>query len=253
MSNTAKDMLFKAARLTARGVIPASIKTYKLYRKLRGLLATHNSTYDAEYYARYVEPAAVQSAGPISNSIISQFSPKSVIDVGCGTGALLAAFRERGCLVAGIEYSDAALHYCRARGLIVTKFDIEQDIPTSMFARPRYDIAISLEVAEHLPEKIADRYVGLLCGLSSIVIFSAATPGQGGTDHVNEQPHSYWIEKFSARGYSHDGTSSKKFAQEWSATHVANFYCENIMVFRGKELSPIDVEIRGAALLALSR
>ena len=151
--------------------------------------------------ARYVEAAAIQSAGPISNSIILQFSPKSVIDVGCGTGALLAAFRERGYLVAGIEYSDAGLHYCRARGLIVTKFDIEQDVPTSMFAGPQYDIAISLDVAEHLPEKVADRYVGLLCGLSSIVIFSAATPGQGGTDHVNEQPHSYWIEKFSACGY----------------------------------------------------
>jgi SAM-dependent methyltransferase len=128
-----KDMLFKAARLP-RGVIPASIKASKPYGKLRGklqgLLASHNSIYDADNYARYVEPAAVQSAGPISNSIILQFSPKSVIDVGCGTGALLAAFRERGCLVAGIEYSDAALHYCRARGLIVTKFDIEQDITT---------------------------------------------------------------------------------------------------------------------------
>ena len=235
-----KDMLFKAARLT-RGVIPASIKASKPYGKLRGklqgLLASHNSIYDADNYAHYIEPAAVQSAGPISNSIILQFSPKSVIDVGCGTGALLAAFRERGCLVAGIEYSDAALHYCRARGLIVTKFDIEQDIPTSMFAGSQYDIAITLEVAEHLPEKVADRFVGLLCGLSSIVIFSAATPGQGGTDHVNEQPHSYWIEKFSARGYSHDGTNSKKFAQEWSGAHVANFYYENIMVFRGKELS----------------
>jgi SAM-dependent methyltransferase len=239
MGSTMKDMLFKAARLT-RGVIPASIKASKPYGKLRGklqgLLASHNSIYDAEYY-RYVEAAAAQSAVPISNSIILQFSPKSVIDVGCGTGALLAAFRERGCLVAGVENSDAGLHYCRARGLIVTKFDIEQDIPTSMFAGSQYDIAISLEVAEHLPEKVADRFVGLLCGLSSIVIFSAATPGQGGTDHVNEQPHSYRIEKFSVRGYSHDGTNSKKFAQEWSAAHVANFYYENIMVFRGKELS----------------
>ncbi len=106
-----------------------------------------------------------------------------------------------------------------------------------MFAGSQYDIAISLEVAEHLPEKVADRYVGLLCGLSSIVIFSAATPGQSGTDHVNEQPHSYWIEKFSARGYSHDGTSSKKFAQEWSVAHVADFYYKNIMVFARKESS----------------
>jgi hypothetical protein len=88
-----------------------------------------------------------------------------------------------------------------------------------------------------LPEKVADRYVGLLCGLSSTVIFSAATPGQGGSDHVNEQPHSYWIEKFSARGYSHDETSSNKFAQEWSVAHVADFYYKNIMVLRGKESS----------------
>ena len=87
--STVKDMFFKAARLT-RGVIPASIKASKLYGKLRGklqgLLASHNSIYDADNYARYTEPAAVQSAGPISNSIILEFSPKSVIDVGCGTG-----------------------------------------------------------------------------------------------------------------------------------------------------------------------
>ena len=68
MSSTMKDTLFKAARLTARGVTPASIKASKPYGKLRGklqgLLASHNSTYNAEYY-RYVEAAAAQSAVPI--------------------------------------------------------------------------------------------------------------------------------------------------------------------------------------------
>ena len=67
-----KDMLYKVVRLP-RGVIPASIKASKPYGKLRGklqgLLASHNSIYDADNYARDIEPAAVQSAGPISNSI----------------------------------------------------------------------------------------------------------------------------------------------------------------------------------------
>jgi hypothetical protein len=60
---------------------------------------------------------------------------------------------------------------------------------------------MSLEVAEHLPEVHADRFVSLLASLSDEVLFSAAIPGQGGRHHVNEQFPSYWIRKFAAHGF----------------------------------------------------
>jgi hypothetical protein len=40
-----------------------------------------------------------------------------------------------------------------------------------------------------------------LCGISDLVFFSAAIPGQGGTHHVNERWLSYWEDLFAARGY----------------------------------------------------
>ena len=81
----------------------------------------------------------------------------------------------------------------------VLKFDLERD---NLKDTRTFDVAISMEVAEHLPEKIADRYVDLLTGLSNIIVFTAAYPGQGGDDHVNEQPALYWISKFQARAFN---------------------------------------------------
>jgi len=65
----------------------------------------------------------------------------------------------------------------------------------------KYDLAISLEVAEHLPEQFADLFVKTLILHSDIILFSAAIPGQGGQNHLNEQWPDYWIEKFSKHGY----------------------------------------------------
>ena len=62
-------------------------------------------------------------------------------------------------------------------------------------------MAISLEVAEHLPEDCADQFVGALVRAAPIVVFSAAIPHQGGVDHRNEQRQSYWREKFEEHAY----------------------------------------------------
>jgi hypothetical protein len=65
----------------------------------------------------------------------------------------------------------------------------------------RFDLVQSLEVAEHLPVEAADSFVEMLTAHGSLVLFSAAVPGQGGEHHINEQPLEYWREKFSCRGY----------------------------------------------------
>ena len=51
-------------------------------------------------------------------------------------------------------------------------------------------------------EDTAEIFVQSLCNTAPIVIFSAAHPGQGGTNHVNEQPFEYWAEKFKKHGYN---------------------------------------------------
>ena len=64
-----------------------------------------------------------------------------------------------------------------------------------------YDLCISMEVAEHLPDRFASPFVDLLTRLSPVVLFSAAIPEQGGTDHFNEQWPSYWAARFRKQGF----------------------------------------------------
>ncbi|HEY3392038.1 MAG TPA: class I SAM-dependent methyltransferase [Lacipirellulaceae bacterium] len=188
----------------------------------------HQDTYDANYY-EFIEFTAVYSQNAMADSIVRDLAPRTVVDLGCGTGALLEALRGRKVKVAGLEYSDAALAYCKKRRLPVRKFDVARHhLPRKLRRR---DVALSFEVAEHLPPELADRFVNTLAAASDTVVFSAATPGQGGTDHVNEQPHEYWIDKMSALGFRMDEDLSRRWRDEWRG-RTANWYHMNVMVFR---------------------
>lgn len=191
--------------------------------------ARHQEIYDELYYQR-VDECAVAAAPVMVGSMIKKFRPKTLIDVGCGTGALLAEFTRNGVSCTGFEYSERGLAKCRANGLNVHAFDLEQDAPLP--EKGPFDVATSFEVAEHLPASLADRFVELLCSLSSQVVLTAATPGQGGLDHVNEQPLEYWIEKFRKRGAKLDEETTAAFRSDWKSINIAKWYSDNVMVFQ---------------------
>jgi SAM-dependent methyltransferase len=214
--------------------LPLSIRHSRIMRRAQtfaqSYLLPHNWVYDADYYDRMVEAPARRSAPIMAGTIVRDLRPKRVIDVGCGTGALLDALRDLGCEVAGLEHSDAALEYCRSRALAVRQFDLEQD-SISEGDDKKWDVVISMEVAEHLPQSVDERYVELLASLGPVIVFTAATPGQGGHDHINEQPHEYWLEKFGRRGLVRNAELSERWRREWQAAeHVQDWYCRNIMV-----------------------
>ena len=80
---------------------------------------------------------------------------------------------------------------------------IPRDLTQPVFLDCKFDLLLCLEVAEHLPANKAEHLVKTCASHSNTIFWSAATPGQGGYHHVNEQPHEYWIEKFAAHGYKH--------------------------------------------------
>ena len=206
-------------------------------RWLTGHYAPHDELYDAAYF-EWIERHAVRSAPAIARSIIEDFSPAYVADVGCGTGALLEQLRTANTAALGLEYSEAALEHCRRRGLTVHRFNLEEPVPPEMM--PAIDVAVSLEVAEHLPSKLAEPFVDVLCRASRAVVFTAATPGQGGRDHVNEQPHDYWIAKFGRRGFRLDAPRVAQWRRQWEGRNVSWFYCKNLMIFLEPGFDPRD-------------
>jgi cyclopropane fatty-acyl-phospholipid synthase-like methyltransferase len=139
-----------------------------------------------------------RSAEIIVRILFDLLQPGSVVDVGCGLGAWLAVFQAHGVSkVLGID----GAHVNRASLLIAEQNFTSGDLSDGFEVNEHFDLAISLEVAEHLPEQAARPFVKALTLASDIVLFSAAIPHQGGVHHVNEQWQSYWAELFQQYGY----------------------------------------------------
>lgn len=157
-----------------------------------------SNAYDARFYD-WVNMTARRSAQIVLPLAQAACAPTSVADVGCGEGAWLAVWRELG--VADVLGCDGA-HVDRARLAIAQERFVATDLSRAFTAGRRFDLAQSLEVGEHLPPDSSDGFVDSLCGLSDVVLFSAAQPGQGGEMHVNERRPSWWAHRFAARGYA---------------------------------------------------
>jgi SAM-dependent methyltransferase len=188
--------------------------------------AEHSEVYDLQYYLKYSDNVAV-SAKAIAEYIVSKERPTSCIDIGCGSGEVLESLSALGVSCLGYDNSSAALELCAGKGLNVLKLDLEDaPIPDKIA-----DVAISTEVAEHIPEAFADAYVAFLVGTAPVVYMTAATPGQGGTDHVNEQPNEYWIKKFSEHRFIYDADTSE-VRRIWRAAGVDRYRAHNLLIFR---------------------
>ncbi|HVQ38815.1 MAG TPA: class I SAM-dependent methyltransferase [Pyrinomonadaceae bacterium] len=209
-----------------KGFYPViTLRTWLARRRWQG--ATHDEIYDQEYF-HFVDRTTKQSAEVIADSLVRAFQPATVIDVGCGTGALLDSLRARGVAVRGLEYAQAALEFCWARKLEVLKFDVESDpFPDSMKA----DLVISMEVGHQLPQASAGRYVDLLCSTAPLVVFSSEIPGGGDKLPRNERQHTYWIEKFEERGYRFEEGRALQWRKEWKERGTASWFSRNVMIF----------------------
>jgi len=178
--------------------------------------------YDTRFYQERKEGSA-RSARRIVPLVMSIIEPASVIDVGCGSGEWARAFKARGVQILGIDgYSDpvdADLHQEEFRRL-----PLEEMLPD---VGRTFDLAVCLEVAEHLPPKRSDGFVRDLVRLAPAVLFSAAIPGQRGNHHINERWPDYWATLFARYGYS-----CFDFRMTlWEMEDVDWWYVQNVLLF----------------------
>ena len=185
--------------------------------------------YDREYFEHYQESAihrgARSSAEVVVPLVVQLLHPRSVVDVGCGIGTWLTVFEAQGvtdfCGLDGEYVGEAALEIPADR-FVATDLQSRVDLDR------RFDLAVSLEVAEHLPEQSAAGFVESLTRLAPVVMFSAAIPHQGGIGHVNEQWPEYWQELFR----QHDFLSVDCVRPLiWENPDVRVWYAQNTLMF----------------------
>jgi|LWDU01.1.fsa_nt_gi SAM-dependent methyltransferase len=179
-----------------------------------------------KYFHKDRHKKTIYSANTILSILLNRLSGiESVIDVGCGTGTWLSVLQKKGIKdIQGVDgnWVDLSL-------LSIDKDYFKQvDLTQELKIHTKYDLAISLEVAEHLDFIHAKNFVSTLAKLSDYILFSAAVPLQGGNHHVNEQWQDYWVNLFNDEGYA-----VYDFIRPviWNDDKIPFWYKQNILFF----------------------
>lgn len=180
--------------------------------------------YPEDFY-KTIQKGSRQSAREVVPLVLELFQPKSVIEIGCGVGCWLSVFRECGIEdTVGVDgdWVDSKMLEIPQEQFL--SFDLKKPFRMDR----EFDLVVSLEVAEHLPRHCAEIFVDSLTRLGPIVLFSAAIPSQGGTNHVNEQWPEYWVRYFQEHNYQAIDCIRKHI---WENNNVEWWYAQNILMF----------------------
>jgi SAM-dependent methyltransferase len=186
---------------------------------------------DLKFYKKALRPDRQRSYQIIAETIKRELNPESVYDYGCGCGWVLHHLMKNGITdVQGLELL--------RDGIPITPDDVKDKIEYRSLTEEgmdhgrKFDLAISFEVVEHIEAEHADTIVSNISRNADTIVFSAATPGQGGYGHVNEQPYSYWEEKFEALGFKTDTVLSMKIRKHWKDHKISSWYWKNTYILR---------------------
>lgn len=189
----------------------------------------HDSVYDPAFYSQaYFR--SYQSAVSYFGLLSELYSFSSVVDVGAGLGAWSFAAMERSKDVTSIDGEwtrDMVRPHELSRSLYC-------DLNVSLAVQEHFDLAVCVEVAEHLHPTRSESFVSELCSLSDVIMFGAALPRQGGVGHINCRPHSFWTALFDKFGFVTLDPFRNSF---WYSNQVEPWYAQNIFLFTSRKHS----------------
>lgn len=161
--------------------------------------------------------------------LMQRFRPQSVVDLGCGTGIWLSVFGRHGVSrLRGCDGSWVPQDKLKIPAASFQTVDFHGTWP----APERFDLALCLEVGEHISADAGGRLVEFLCGSADVVLWSAAIPGQGGHSHINEQYQDYWVGKFRQQDFAAFDLVRPEI---WTNEKVSVWYRQNSLIFANRQ------------------
>jgi hypothetical protein len=157
---------------------------------------------------------------------------ETILDVGCGPGIYVDSMRYKGLLAYGVDNDPRT-----PVGPGFWKLDVAEEgrsyARTGVTPAPGpFEVVLSLEVGEHIPEADAGAYVDYLVGVCpSAIYFSAARPGQGGEGHINCKIKAYWLRLFCERGYYFHPEATEAFLAFLRQGPHMGWLLQNGMIF----------------------
>ena len=208
------------------------------------------SVYDDNFYKNRnsnTEYAAVKILGLVLERLKRNMN--SIVDVGCGVGTWLkiACTQYNFKTMVGLDGDYVPRQYLQIEEKCFMPTNLEDYCVEKVIKCgnvTKFDIAICLEVAEHIERRNARKFVHNLCRLSDIVVFSAAIPKQGGNAHINEQRLSYWVKLFEENNYQlYDLIRS----EIWNDKNIPVWYRSNVVIFGNREIENTLVNTKNVA------
>jgi Methyltransferase domain len=175
-------------------------------------------------------PDSPASAWPVILTLIDP--PESVVDFGCGSGHWLSGLRR---FLPDVEVFGLNEVRSGAGQLLSDGQFRAADLTKPIDLGRRFALAMSLEVAEHLPPSAADTLVSSISLHSDVVLFSAGIPGQGGNVHLNEQWPDYWIRRFAVHEFQ---CFDRIRPLIWQNDRISTWYRQNMMLFLRSPRTP---------------
>lgn len=135
---------------------------------------------------------------PPLRMLADRLRPDSVLDIGCGLGLALTLFARQGARdVFGLDSLPAEATAVAAQNYRT------HDLTTPFALGRSFDLAICLEVAEHMPPGSEQTLFDCIARHArGAILFSAAEPGQPGNGHVNCRPLAEWLAEWRGRGWA---------------------------------------------------
>lgn len=205
---------------------PATAAAPQIVSVIRAMMVIYSNT----FFEQLAE-GSLRSARIVLKELLDGIGPiHSVADIGCGVATWCKAAVELGSSrVMGIDGDYVDRSRLMIDPTLFRACDLSEiDGIAKVASGARFDLVISVEVAEHLPASCAGNFIRGLCELGDLVLFSAAIPGQGGRNHINEQWPDYWAALFAENQFVCFDVIRQRV---WDRQQCEFWYAQNCLLF----------------------